>query len=505
MASATAFTPSRDAVRINSLWFASLVCSLAAASLGMLIKQWLREYLDGQFILPQAGARVRHFRYQGLTRWKVFEVAAVLPLLLQVALGLFFLGLCFFTRSLNETLSMANISLIITWAALFIFAILAPALSARCPYKTTLLQPPLRTIRRLLWHNINRLRLPLGLSSNTDGGSRLREEKDVASTQDSDIEILLEVETILSDDELLSTVIRPTLEHIHCSGNIVLQFVTAVVQSRSQLNSRREVAELDSGILSRLTNRCRSALLGIISDAICSEMKPLFFQNVSYRIAGTWVHEALAMLRALAEGFHAIQDTEAVALAIVLAHDAVALEDIFRERKLSAPDILLLLKTAQEHLRGERVLQFVRGMLRWLGRWNASADSTLDAILASTHTLEETRLNFECFSMLSRTFVFALRAQPFPDNVTNTESHPEPWVTVTMKYLIDSYDPSQAHHSISCLDDISDFLVDKLMESGSSASTVLTSLIRQSYFDWHSRYWAFGVLLKRKLDAKNGR
>ncbi|EKM53489.1 uncharacterized protein PHACADRAFT_59286, partial [Phanerochaete carnosa HHB-10118-sp] len=32
------------ALRVNGLWFASLICSLATASFGMLVKQWLREY-----------------------------------------------------------------------------------------------------------------------------------------------------------------------------------------------------------------------------------------------------------------------------------------------------------------------------------------------------------------------------------------------------------------------------------------------------------------------------
>lgn len=498
---ATGFKPSPAAVRINSLWFASLVCSLSAASLGMLIKQWLREYLDGQFISPQAGARVRHFRYQGLTRWKVFEVAAILPLLLQVALGLFFLGLCFFTHLLNETLSLANISLIIAWATLFIFAILAPALSARCPYKTTLLQPLLRTIRRLLWRSINHFCLFFGLSSNPDRSVKLREENEIVLKQDMDIEILLEVDTILSDDELLSTVIRRTLEHIHCNGNAVLQFVSGVAQRRSQLPTWKIGEDSDAGYSNRLTSRCRSALVDIISDAVHSEMKLLLPRNGVHSIADSWVREGLIMICSLS--FAAIQDTEALALATILACDEVGFEDIIKNHRrqlLGAPEILTLLQAAQGHLQGERVLRFVQGMLRWFGGWQKPAESTLDVILASIHT----QLDFECFSMLSRTFVLALRAQSSPDDDANTRSYPERWVTVTMNYLVNAYDSSNVHHSISCLDDITEFLVEKLMQSESWTSTVLTSLSRRPYFDWHSRYWIFGVLFKQKLHVKNG-
>ncbi|KIP02589.1 hypothetical protein PHLGIDRAFT_78932, partial [Phlebiopsis gigantea 11061_1 CR5-6] len=38
------FKPSPSMVKVNALWFASLICSLVTASLGMLVKQWLREY-----------------------------------------------------------------------------------------------------------------------------------------------------------------------------------------------------------------------------------------------------------------------------------------------------------------------------------------------------------------------------------------------------------------------------------------------------------------------------
>ncbi|KAJ3556450.1 hypothetical protein NM688_g2021 [Phlebia brevispora] len=87
------FKPPASAVRINALWFTSLVLSLISASLGMLVKQWLREYLKGRYSSPQERIRVRHYRWEGLYRWRVFEIAAALPILLQIALILFFIGL----------------------------------------------------------------------------------------------------------------------------------------------------------------------------------------------------------------------------------------------------------------------------------------------------------------------------------------------------------------------------------------------------------------------------
>ncbi|KAI0705168.1 hypothetical protein BC835DRAFT_1261449, partial [Cytidiella melzeri] len=130
------FQPTLNAVRVNILWFASLVLSLISASFGILVKQWLREYLAGEYTSPHARLRVRHFRNPGLADWKVFEIAGLLPLMLQLALALFLIGLCFFTADIHATVGHTTLPLVAGWAFLFVAALSAPALSPRCPYKT---------------------------------------------------------------------------------------------------------------------------------------------------------------------------------------------------------------------------------------------------------------------------------------------------------------------------------------------------------------------------------
>ncbi|PSS37998.1 hypothetical protein PHLCEN_2v181 [Hermanssonia centrifuga] len=144
------FEPSLAALRVNILWFASLIFSLATASFSMLVKQWLREYMAGEFTSPQARLRVRQFRHPALSHWKVFEIAAILPILLQLSLGLFFLGLCFFTWSVHPSIGRTTTPLVAGWAFLFFFANVAPIFSSRCPYKTTLLKDTMKSVRRLL-------------------------------------------------------------------------------------------------------------------------------------------------------------------------------------------------------------------------------------------------------------------------------------------------------------------------------------------------------------------
>ncbi|KAI0776493.1 hypothetical protein BC629DRAFT_1290510, partial [Irpex lacteus] len=73
------FQASNGDIRVNILWFASLVVSLVTASFGMLVKQWLREFLAVEVPSPQARLRLRHFREPQLRKWKVYEIVACLP------------------------------------------------------------------------------------------------------------------------------------------------------------------------------------------------------------------------------------------------------------------------------------------------------------------------------------------------------------------------------------------------------------------------------------------
>ncbi|KAI0338022.1 hypothetical protein BDW22DRAFT_1338655, partial [Trametopsis cervina] len=131
----SSFEPSLAAKRVNVLWFASLTLALISASFGIMVKQWLSEYLSGQHVSPQTRLRIRHFREPGLEHWHVFGIASLLPVLLQLALALFFVGLCFFTLDIHASIGYTTIPLVAGWALLFIATAFAPSLSPRCPYK----------------------------------------------------------------------------------------------------------------------------------------------------------------------------------------------------------------------------------------------------------------------------------------------------------------------------------------------------------------------------------
>ncbi|CAA7267208.1 unnamed protein product [Cyclocybe aegerita] len=91
--SLSTFLPEPSSVRINVCWFTSLTLSLTAVLVGILCKQWLREYQRYEGLSAQDALPVRQLRYEGLLGWHVPKILSALPLLLQAALVLFLSGL----------------------------------------------------------------------------------------------------------------------------------------------------------------------------------------------------------------------------------------------------------------------------------------------------------------------------------------------------------------------------------------------------------------------------
>ncbi|KAK0458623.1 uncharacterized protein EV420DRAFT_1221617, partial [Desarmillaria tabescens] len=95
-----AFVPATTDVWVNGLWFTSLFLSLSTALFAVLIKQWLRHYVILPSGTPRDRAFTRQFRYDGLKKWRIQALIGFLPLLMHLALAIFFAGLVIFLRSL---------------------------------------------------------------------------------------------------------------------------------------------------------------------------------------------------------------------------------------------------------------------------------------------------------------------------------------------------------------------------------------------------------------------
>ncbi|PBK87135.1 hypothetical protein ARMGADRAFT_972220, partial [Armillaria gallica] len=94
------FSPDRASTWINGLWFTSLTLSLVTALIAVLVKQWLHQYMSISSGTPRDRSLVRQYRYIGLQAWHVPLIIGLLPVLMHVALALFFLGLALFLSPL---------------------------------------------------------------------------------------------------------------------------------------------------------------------------------------------------------------------------------------------------------------------------------------------------------------------------------------------------------------------------------------------------------------------
>ncbi|SJL10362.1 uncharacterized protein ARMOST_13748 [Armillaria ostoyae] len=134
----TAFTPATTDVWVNGLWFTSLSLSLATALVAVLVKQWLHHYLALPSGTPRERSHVRQYRYGGFQRWHVLVIIGLLPVLMHLALGIFFVGLVVFLVPLRPGLSwVIGIGTVAAYVT-YLITIFLPILYPQCPYRTPL-------------------------------------------------------------------------------------------------------------------------------------------------------------------------------------------------------------------------------------------------------------------------------------------------------------------------------------------------------------------------------
>ncbi|CDO69116.1 hypothetical protein BN946_scf185042.g18 [Trametes cinnabarina] len=134
--SSSNFHTATSSVWINSLWFSSIICSLSAASLGMMVKQWLHETELGLSGTSRDIARLRQYRLDSLQKWRVGDIVAILPVLLQIASALFLAGLIILLWTLHPVVASIASALVAVFTIFVLFTIFAPALSEDCAYRS---------------------------------------------------------------------------------------------------------------------------------------------------------------------------------------------------------------------------------------------------------------------------------------------------------------------------------------------------------------------------------
>ncbi|KAJ2936463.1 hypothetical protein H1R20_g625, partial [Candolleomyces eurysporus] len=94
-------------VRINTLWFLSLVLCLATVLIGTVSLQWLREHERPRGnVEPQIAFSLHRMQAESLDKWWVPQIFSMLPLLLQLALVLFLIGLSEHLSKLNRKVTI---------------------------------------------------------------------------------------------------------------------------------------------------------------------------------------------------------------------------------------------------------------------------------------------------------------------------------------------------------------------------------------------------------------
>ncbi|KAI9457063.1 hypothetical protein F5148DRAFT_1287770 [Russula earlei] len=146
-----AFNASSSDIRVNAFWFMSLIFSLSAALLAILVQQWVRNYMHvfQRYSDPLKSARLRQYLHEGSEKWYMPVVAEALPGLLHVSLFLFFVGLGDFVLNINITVGQSTIVPIGLCGSLYVFAIFAPVMYPQSPYQNS--------FSGLVWYLVQRL------------------------------------------------------------------------------------------------------------------------------------------------------------------------------------------------------------------------------------------------------------------------------------------------------------------------------------------------------------
>ncbi|KAF8265729.1 hypothetical protein EI94DRAFT_279145 [Lactarius quietus] len=136
-----AFTPSFSDIRVNACWLVSLVCVLSAALLAILVKQWVRSYMQvfERYDHPLKRARFRQFFFEGAHVMR--KLAEAVPRLIHLSLCLFFLGLGDSMLTTNTAVGVTTIVPICLCGSFYLYSISAHLRDLQSPYKTLISRP----------------------------------------------------------------------------------------------------------------------------------------------------------------------------------------------------------------------------------------------------------------------------------------------------------------------------------------------------------------------------
>lgn len=148
------FEPAPADVLRNSTLFASLICSLLAAGMGIFYKEWLREYTRDLPDDPRELLRTRQFRYLGMQKWRMQAILSGISIFLQLGVAFFILAVVLFAWPLHPIVRLVLNVFVIIWVVFWIGTAFCPLVSANCPFRSPLSRAIFGAISftRYVWH-----------------------------------------------------------------------------------------------------------------------------------------------------------------------------------------------------------------------------------------------------------------------------------------------------------------------------------------------------------------
>ena len=131
--------PPASAVRVNVLWFLSLVISLNCGLYATLMQQWARQYreLTHDYGAPHKDGGIRAFLFAGLRRFGMLkQVVTPLTGLLHISVFLFLAGLVDFLIPVHTTVAYTTLACIGMFALPYAILTVLPNIYLNFPYST---------------------------------------------------------------------------------------------------------------------------------------------------------------------------------------------------------------------------------------------------------------------------------------------------------------------------------------------------------------------------------
>ena len=128
------FKPPSYAILLNILWFTGLAVCLFSAIIGLLVKQWLKEFTAGLYGTSREIARIRQLRLRNLEKWHISSMVAIIPVLLITSILFLLAGLLVTLHQIDQKITIV-VSIFVSIFILFLaITTVLPTVSRSCCY-----------------------------------------------------------------------------------------------------------------------------------------------------------------------------------------------------------------------------------------------------------------------------------------------------------------------------------------------------------------------------------